>query len=216
MQVFRTMTEMALRELRRAVIEGALPPGSRLIPQKLESEMGLGRVAFREAIRELVGSGLVESFPNKGTYVASAPSPEEIEKIFYLRSTLESAVAYEAAKHISSKDIHAMEELHQEMAVESQTKKYFMLNREFHLILHNASGWKSLCKVLTQLIDQVLLFRSLQPFSQIDNKEFIQDHCHILEGIKSGNPEEVKRAVAINIERGLDEIRSRMVQRNST
>jgi DNA-binding GntR family transcriptional regulator len=71
MQTYRTMTEIAVRALRDQILKGNLKPGVRLIPVKLESELAVGRVAIREAIRELSGSGLVESIPNKGTVVAT-------------------------------------------------------------------------------------------------------------------------------------------------
>ena len=71
MQTYKTMTEMAAQALREGILKGTLTPGTPLIPAKLEKELALGRVAIREAIRELSGSGLVESVPNKGNFVAS-------------------------------------------------------------------------------------------------------------------------------------------------
>jgi DNA-binding GntR family transcriptional regulator len=81
MQTYHTMTEIAVRALREKILKGNLKPGARLIPVKLESELALGRVAIREAIRELSGSGLVESIPNKGTIVAAPPTLDEIRNL---------------------------------------------------------------------------------------------------------------------------------------
>ncbi len=90
MHKFQTMTEFANQELRKGIINGRYLPGSRLKPVQLEQDMGLGRVAIREALRELTGSGLVQSIPNKGNQVTMPPSPEEMTTIFESRCIIES------------------------------------------------------------------------------------------------------------------------------
>ncbi len=82
MPEYQTMTEMAATQLRKAIMMGDLPPGTRLIPVKLENELNLSRVSIREAIRELSGSALVETVMNVGAHVASPPSLDEIKEIF--------------------------------------------------------------------------------------------------------------------------------------
>ena len=74
--LYQTMTEMSTQLIRENVIKGQYKSGTRLIPEKLEAELGLGRVAIREALRELTGSGLLVSLPNKGVIVADPPDPE--------------------------------------------------------------------------------------------------------------------------------------------
>ena len=46
-----TITEMATRLIRERILSGQYRSGTRLIPTKLEAELGLGRVAIREALR---------------------------------------------------------------------------------------------------------------------------------------------------------------------
>jgi len=52
---YRTMTEIAATAIRDAILNGIYLPGTRLIPAKLEQEVQLGRVAIREALKELAG-----------------------------------------------------------------------------------------------------------------------------------------------------------------
>ena len=99
--MYQTMTEIATRFIRERVLAGDYKPGSRLIPAKLEGELGLGRVAIREALRELAGSGMVVSMPNKGVIVADAPAPEEIAALYEARYALEGGAAYLAAKNMT-------------------------------------------------------------------------------------------------------------------
>ena len=74
----KTMTEEAALALRKGILQGSYPSGTRLVPAKLEEELQLSRTAIREAIRELVGTGLADSETHKGACVAE---PLELEEI---------------------------------------------------------------------------------------------------------------------------------------
>lgn len=139
--VYQTMTEIATRLIRERVLSGHYKPGSRLIPAKLEAELGLGRVAIREALRELTGSGMVVSLPNKGVIVTEAPSLEEIGALYETRCALEGGAAYLATKNMTRAVITRLEAL--EVQMEDESRSLFdciLLNREFHLTLYEISG----------------------------------------------------------------------------
>ncbi|MBN1382445.1 MAG: GntR family transcriptional regulator [Deltaproteobacteria bacterium] len=201
---YLTMTEMAARLIRERVLSGHYYSGDRLIPEKLEAELGLGRVAIREALRELTGSGLVVSLPNKGVIVAEPPDGDEIKAIYNARYALEGETAYQAAKNITPDVIARMEDLIKQM--EATVKDPFnliLLNREFHLILYEASGWKPACRIIHQLFDQTLIFRGLHKSWVADDPAlFHQDHRGIIEALKAGDAEAAKEKVVANIYRG--------------
>ncbi len=206
--VYQTMTEIATRLIRERVLAGHYKPGSRLIPAKLEAELGLGRVAIREALRELVGSGMVISMANKGVIVADAPGPEEIAALYEARYALEGGTAYLAAKNMTPAVIARLEALLVQMEKESQSPFDVVLrNREFHLTLYEASGWKSACRIINQLIDQTLIFRSLRStWWTADPRGFHEDHRQIVEALKAGAADVTKRLVIANISRGYQQI----------
>lgn len=52
---YRTMSEIAAEAIREAIGAAVYPPGTRLVPLKLEKELGLGRTAIREAHKERGG-----------------------------------------------------------------------------------------------------------------------------------------------------------------
>ena len=56
-------------ELRRALFEGELEPGTPLREVALASSLGVSRSTVREAVGMLVADGLVDRIPNKGTSV---------------------------------------------------------------------------------------------------------------------------------------------------
>ena len=207
MQPYRTMTEMAALSLREAIIKGSITPGTALVPAKLESQLSLGRVAIREAIRELAGSGLVESIPNKGTFVAAPLTLEEIKEIYTIRYHIEAKAAALGASRITKEDLKRMEALHTMMCDESlPILDYFLPNREFHLILYRASGWSYLCKLISQIGDQILAFRGLRRFTVGDPSTFNQQHQMILNALKAKNFKKVGQLVKENLRSGLDQI----------
>ena len=208
--MYQTMTEIATRFIRERVLSGDYKPGSRLIPAKLEGELGLGRVAIREALRELAGSGMVVSMPNKGVIVADAPAPEEIAALYEARYALEGGAAYLAAKNMTPAVIARLEALVVQMKEKAQSPFDVVLrNREFHLTLYEASGWKPACRIINQLIDQTLIYRSLRSaWRTADGRGFHEDHRQIVEALKAGAADVTKRLIIANISRGYQQISS--------
>jgi len=205
--VYQTMTEIATRLIRERVLSGHYKPGSRLIPAKLEAELGLGRVAIREALRELTGSGMVVSLPNKGVIVTEAPSLEEIGALYETRCALEGGAAYLATKNMTRAVITRLEAL--EVQMEDESRSLFdciLLNREFHLTLYEISGWKSACRIINQLIDQTLIFRGQRPEWTMDPRAFFEDHRQIIEALKTDAADVIKRLVITNVSRGYQQI----------
>lgn len=207
MRKFQTMTEFANKELRKGIINGRYLPGSRLKPIELENDLGLGRVAIREALRELTGSGLVESIPNKGILVTMPPSPEEMFTIFESRCILEGDLGLKAATKITPGIIEKLEALYYKMEEkELQIRDHFLLNREFHLTLYRVSGWEHSCRIVAQMLDQVLVFYSLHAHDiqvNLDFKPFNKEHADIIKALKTKNGQKVQKILVANIRRGL-------------
>jgi DNA-binding GntR family transcriptional regulator len=199
------MTEIAMTEIKEAILNGVYEPGTRLIPSQLEKDLNLGKVAIREALRELAGSGLVNSIPNKGAIVPKPIPIEEIKEVFEIRYLLEGKAAYLATQNISIKTLEELEELHRKMcSTTTPHRDYFFLNKEFHMLIYLASGWNYLCQIITQLIEQVRTFRIRYQFRAEDFDSFNKDHEKILKAIKKRNPKQVRELTIINVRKGFE------------
>ncbi|MBU2647552.1 GntR family transcriptional regulator [bacterium] len=218
------MTESAALELRKAILGGVYPPGTHLVPAVLEEDLQLSRTAIREAIRELVGTGLADSTTHKGACVADPLGIEEIREIFEIRYQLEGKAALLGTRQISADGITEMEGLLEEMSGPRKGDRYldFLLNQQFHVVLYRASGWKYLVKVIDRMFDQVLAFRSslYHRFTEAEFeatvnwetfKPYHQDHIRILEVVKARDPEGARAAVVDNLKRGLDGLEKMLV-----
>lgn len=84
----RTLRANVAEQLREAIINGDLPPGTKLVESQLSSLLGVSRGPLREAIRQLVDQGLIESVPYTGTHVANI-TVKGIQELYSFRTELE-------------------------------------------------------------------------------------------------------------------------------
>ncbi|RII36907.1 GntR family transcriptional regulator [Pseudooceanicola sediminis] len=84
-----TRRDQIVRSLRDLIVSGALPMGERLTEIDLSAQMGVSRAPLREAIRELVSSGLLVSQPYRGLFVREF-SRRDLDELYSLRTTLEA------------------------------------------------------------------------------------------------------------------------------
>lgn len=65
----QTLSRVICETIGRQILSGALPPGTRIIPDSVEKGFGVSRTACREGIAVLVSKGLITAKPNTGTVV---------------------------------------------------------------------------------------------------------------------------------------------------
>ncbi|WP_425272250.1 FCD domain-containing protein [Paraburkholderia aromaticivorans] len=84
----RTRIELAYRRLRRDILDGLLPPGSKLRVEHLKSQYQVGAGTLREAMALLLSDSLVVAQEQKGFRVAPV-SMEDLKDLTRTRSLLE-------------------------------------------------------------------------------------------------------------------------------
>lgn len=86
----RSITDRVIAELRTAIVSGRIGANEPLRESSLAQTMGTGRSSVREAIRHLIGEGLVEYRPNRGAYVRLI-SEEDVADVYLAREAIEVA-----------------------------------------------------------------------------------------------------------------------------
>src|SRR5918998_5775048 len=80
-------------DLRREILDGALPAGSWLRERELCEGYGVARHSLRAALRALAAEGLVRIEPHRGARVAHL-TPDEVRALYELRAALELEAAH--------------------------------------------------------------------------------------------------------------------------
>jgi DNA-binding GntR family transcriptional regulator len=87
----KSKTERVYRDLRRRIRELELPPGLQLDKNRIADEYGVSRAPVSDAIARLAAEGLVDVFPQSGSFVAPIRL-EELREALLIRTGLEVEV----------------------------------------------------------------------------------------------------------------------------
>ncbi len=153
--------------LRRAVRERVFPPGQALNQDDLARRFGVSRIPLREALRTLVGEGLVLMKPGLGAVVAEL-SADEVTELYGLRLQLEPQLAKHIVEHVRRRDEDDLAGLVQAMAGLSreQSEEWSNLNYRFHRRLYELSERKHTVRLVVQVLNLV------EPYARV--------HAHVL------------------------------------
>jgi len=129
-----TLPASAAERLRELIIEGHLPPGTRLNERALCEELGISRTPLREAFRVLAADGLVALHPNRGAHVVQL-SVVDIRESFEVMAALEALAGELACRHATGGEIAEIRALTFEMLAchaRADLSAYYRINRQIH------------------------------------------------------------------------------------
>lgn len=158
-----------LRDLRRDILSGTLPQGTRLTEYSLCARYEVSRVPVREALRTLAAEGLVAHRPNLGATVATI-SHDDAEDLYAVRTTIEeitarrcavlvrdggrSPAARAEADHLVG-ELTAIVDTGLAALAVGRAAELPELNTRFHLRMADLSGTASLSSLLRQVADRI-------------------------------------------------------------
>jgi len=92
-----------LSELRRVIASGQVPPGSPIPLDDVAAFFGVSLIPVREALKTLLGEGLLDHQPRLG-YTVTQLSPAEIDELYVVRGALEAAALDAAVRNAGTAD----------------------------------------------------------------------------------------------------------------
>ncbi len=152
-----TLHEEVLTRLRDMIIEGLLPPGSRINEGQVGASLGVSRTPLREAIKTLVSEGLVEIVPAKGAIVRKF-GERDVFHILEVLKSLEQTAARLLCANAPDAAIEALTAMHDEMMALYQRRDrlaYFKCNQQIHSGIVTASGNPVLAEMHEQLQSRI-------------------------------------------------------------
>ncbi len=126
-------------ELRRRILTLATPPGAPISENDIAADLGVSRTPVREAIILLGDEGLVEVYPQVGTF-ASLVDIERVRDAQFLRESVELAslasLAEESDDAGPARDPEVVARLHENIAAQHEaledSERFFALDEAFH------------------------------------------------------------------------------------
>ncbi|ALM51565.1 GntR family transcriptional regulator [Halomonas huangheensis] len=173
------------------IINGRRVPGERLDPEELCRVYGVSRTPVREAIQQLVASGLVTVSPKKGTFVARVGLDQLIE-MFEVMAELEGMCGRLAARRITTDELAELEEAYERCRVAAEagnSDEYYYENEGFHACIYAASHNTFLAAEATSLKQRLKPYRRLQLQVRSRMQSSLDEHARILAAIEQGDAE---------------------------
>ena len=136
----RTNRRVVYETLRRKVLTLELPPGTALSENELAAAMGVSRTPIRESLILLAEEGLVQVFPQVGSFV-SRVDPDGVADAQFLREAVELAALDDLPAELDADlvgELHANLARQQEPGIELE--EFFALDEAFHQGLLQLSG----------------------------------------------------------------------------
>lgn len=185
-------TQRAVAELRGMIFRGELPAGSDHLEAELAERFGMSRTPVREAALILESQGLVELRPRKGVRVLPV-SAEDMREIYDILTELESLAADQAARQgYSAKDLEALEgainDMDRALAL-ADLEAWADADDRFHAELVRLGRNRRISMIVGMMSDQVRRARALTLFMRPLPTQSNQDHRHVLDAIRKGDPE---------------------------
>jgi len=198
--------DRVVEELRRALFDGELEPGTPLREVALADAMGVSRSTIREALAVLVAEGLATREPNRGVHV-TALDPGSVHDVIVARSVLEVA----GVRRWAQADEDAREAVRRAFAdfttVAAAEGTPAELNSA-HLAIHRAfvglTGSPRLIALADALSDEVKLGLAKVDRIRRNAGEQVASHRGLLDLLESGDVERAAHELEKHLEHAED------------
>lgn len=190
-----SLTADALQEIRRLIVDAELQLGEALSESALANLLGVSKTPVREALVQLRREGLVEIYPQRGTFVFQVDA-EMVRDLCDFRRVLESAAMQRAGRKAWGQLVDAMERCvadMQQAVADHDASAYRRLDAEFHRTLFRYCGNQLLAESYESIEFRVQSLRTRLSTEHTNNATSIMEHQEIVRSLVS---RDIDRAVA--------------------
>lgn len=193
------LSAQALDEIRRAIIEGRLTPGSLTSVRALSEALGMSRTPVREALVDLAKAGMVTFERNRGVRINDNKA-HDIKEIFEIRMMLEVPAMRRAVPQFTSDDIQRLEaEVHAMTRHLDDETRFMRHDRAFHRIPLEVLDNGRLVTIVDSLRDQTRV-RGISTVGRSRGLQAIaNEHKTIQRAVKRGDSQAAADAMEQHI-----------------
>ncbi|SES18840.1 GntR family transcriptional regulator [Psychrobacillus sp. OK032] len=191
----RFASKQAYEVIRDRILNGDMPGGTKIVEEKLATELGFSRTPIRESLKQLSYEGLIV---NKKVV---QPTEKDLRNLFQVRSLLEGFSANAAATYLPKEDLNTLYSCIK-MGREGTVEEIMDANERFHEIIVQASGNALMIDTINRMKSIIYLFRKTVVL--YNRPRLIDEHEEIYEAIKARDSETAKKLMEDHLKEDLD------------
>lgn len=196
-----TKSDAIAQEIRRRVLSGRYPRGTRLRQDELAADFGVSITPVREALRVLESERLLVAEPHRGVRVAELIDVDAIRAGYVVRRLAETFAVGRAASRLSRHDLGVLGRLLEDAESGGDSAEPQAANHAFHFYFYERCGVPGLAERIDQLWatfpwDVMLADERRAVASQAE-------HRAILAAARSGDPDRLVAAFEHHLAAGM-------------
>lgn len=191
-----------------AILDHRLPPGTKLVEDKLAAAFGVSRTRVRPVLVRLANEQVVTLTPNRGASIAQ-PTPEEALEVFEARRLLEPRlvelfIANATDEHIAA--LRACIDDEEAARASGDMRRAIRLSGDFHLHIAQAAGHQTLGRILRELVSRTsLILMTYSPSHAREREEATacgcREHRALIDAIRLRDAKEAARRMLDHLAR---------------
>ena len=198
---------MVYEVLRRKILTLELPPGAALSENELAAELGVSRTPIRECLILLSEEGLVQVFPQVGSFV-SRVNPDKVADAQFLRESVELANIDDIPAEPDAEVVAALHtNLADQHAPEIGLEDFFALDEAFHQGLLQLGGHDRVWPTVVAAKGHLDRARRLGlHVSESSTHRFAEQHADVLRAILGGDRDQAKSLMRQHLRAVFDDV----------
>lgn len=196
----------AYKVLKRNIFELNLKPGSELSEKLIGEKLGMSRTPIREALILLKHDKLIESIPQKGTFVTKI-SAQKVLEAKVLRVALETAAFERAVERV---DEEFLEDLRTNIKMQRvycdgnrNYLEFHKLDNDFHQMIFNKAEIPGLWELAINGTGHYQRVRVLNAKNKVSDLSVVEEHEEILKALENKEVDKLRSMLEHHLGRTL-------------
>jgi DNA-binding GntR family transcriptional regulator len=167
---------------------------------ELARRFGVSRIPLREALRTLVGEGLIIMKPGLGAVVTELDAGE-VQELYGLRLQLEPPLAKDIVDHVRRRDLDDLTALAASMKAldEKDSEEWSDLNYRFHRRVYELSERRHAVRLVVQVLNLVEPYARVHAHVLGSRPDTQQGWDDVIEALRVGDAERLEQLIADGI-----------------
>lgn len=205
-------------QLTRAIVEGHLAPGSRIVEAEIARRMGVSRAPVREAARRLERQGVLVARPRHGFAVRTI-SVQEIDDLFEVRISLEMTSVELACRKADDAGLARLRALVDAMVHDAPTQPQHVriaTDLAFHTLISELSGNAHLHRIFSNTQTEMQMIIALIDAVYHDPETMANTHYPIVDALESRDVDASRLAMREHLDDAWQQVRALFVKQHGT